>query len=432
MANQVASAALGVGYWVLVARLYDAETVGRNAALIATLMFLSDGRPVRDEGRDHPLRRPRRRARPGARRAYLVVVACSVVAGRPGSGSPPPREPRKHREARTRSLARRQRRLHRALLRAGRRALRGAAHGARAGRERGLQRRQDRAPRDPREAAPSYGILLSWTLPMPIFIAWISWVIFRRVLRDHETSAEDELPSTGMLARWVVGDHVGALFTEAAARLLPLIVVHQLGDAQNAYFYQAWVIASTLPLLAGSGTTAFIVEAAEHPRSSERSPAGRSTTSPACCCPVAAVGLVAAPWVLHIFGGGLRGQGHRHPPLAAARDPARPADLVPRLCARHEPHQPDRRDAGDRVARDPRPRPRAGARPRDRGGQVSPGSRARRAAPSAALLWGRPVLLGTPRPADGRRRSGRPRSRSRRRTPRPMTERCPCPPAFPS
>ena len=105
-----------------------------------------------------------------------------------------------------------------------------------------------------------------------------------------------------MLARWVVGDHVGALFTEAAARLLPLIVVHQLGDAQNAYFYQAWVIASTLPLLAGSGTTAFIVEAAEHP-GELRALARRTLYHLArLLLPVAAVGLLAAPWVLRIFG----------------------------------------------------------------------------------------------------------------------------------
>lgn len=304
MANQVASAALGVGYWVLVARLYDAETVGRNAALIATLMFLA---MVAQFGmKDATTRfvgRAGERARALVVRAYVVVVACSVVAGAAWVAIASATGSRGSIEKPALAVW--------LVISVASTALFYVQDGVLSGARRtGLVLAENGAYNVAKivllvilaNAAPSYGILLSWTLPMPIFIAWISWVIFRRVLPQHDASAEDELPSTGMLARWVVGDHVGALFTEAAARLLPLIVVHQLGDTQNAYFYQAWVIASTLPLLAGSGTTAFIVEATQHPE--ELRPLARRTLYHLArlLLPVAAVGLVAAPWVLRVFG----------------------------------------------------------------------------------------------------------------------------------
>src|SRR5919109_1059148 len=41
MLNAAATAALGVVFWVVAARLYDTETVGRDAALIAAMMELS-------------------------------------------------------------------------------------------------------------------------------------------------------------------------------------------------------------------------------------------------------------------------------------------------------------------------------------------------------------------------------------------------------
>lgn len=303
MLNHASSAALGVAYWVLVARLYDAEAVGRNAALIATLMFLSMVAQVGlKDAMTRFLARSGHRARSLVLRAYVVVVACSVVAGLAwvgvataigggdGFGNP--------------ALAAW------LVVSVASTAIFYVQDGVLSGvRRPGLVLAENGAYNVVKIVAlvalvhvsPSYGILLSWTAPMPVAVAWISWVIFRRLIPRH-AGAEAELPSRRALARWVAGDHLGALFTEAAARLLPLIVVHELGDAANAYYYQAAIIASMLPLLAGSTTTSMIVESANRPHDSVHLARRALLHMLALVLPVGLLGILAAPWILRVFG----------------------------------------------------------------------------------------------------------------------------------
>ncbi len=303
MLNQALSAALGVVYWIVVARLYDADVVGRNAALIATLMFLS---MVAQIGMKDALTqfvgRAGDRAGTLVFRAYAAVVGLSVlagvlwvaVAGAIGSGGG----------------------IDGAALAAwlvvsvATNAVFYVQDGILSGTRRtgivflenGLYNLSKIALLvGLAHVSPKHGILLSWTIPIPFFVLGVTWMLVRRVI-PKQPATGIPLPSAGAIGRWVAGDHLGSLFAESAARLLPLMVIHRLGAESNAYFYQAWVIASMLPLITGSAVTSFVVEAAERP-SDVRQLARRTLTHVARIgLPAAAFGLVAAPVLLRIFG----------------------------------------------------------------------------------------------------------------------------------
>ena len=111
---------------------------------------------------------------------------------------------------------------------------------------------------------PSYGIAASWFLPVPflvVFFAALSlWQFWRKRIAAPETHAATI--TIRQVVTSVTGDHVGTLFAEICVRVLPLLILGQLGKSANAYFYQAWLIANLLYLIANSMTSAFTVEAA--------------------------------------------------------------------------------------------------------------------------------------------------------------------------
>jgi O-antigen/teichoic acid export membrane protein len=63
--------------------------------------------------------------------------------------------------------------------------------------------------------------------------------------------------------RYALGDYVGSVFDLASISLLPLLVTHWAGPVENAYFYQSWIIAYTLILVANNTSRALTVEAAK-------------------------------------------------------------------------------------------------------------------------------------------------------------------------
>ena len=82
--------------------------------------------------------------------------------------------------------------------------------------------------------------------------AWLIFGVWTRAPARLAPAPADSPPLTlREVATSSGGDHVGSLVAEAASRLLPLLVVAVLGAAANAYFYQAWLVAATLGLLAG-------------------------------------------------------------------------------------------------------------------------------------------------------------------------------------
>lgn len=108
-----------------------------------------------------------------------------------------------------------------------------------------------------------YGIFVAWVLPVIVGIPWINILIFRRFLPEHSraTGGHQGTLALGELARYLGGNYLGGLFFSASTTLLPILVLNQAGPAASAHFYLPWTIASTLQLVTLNMSTSLTVEA---------------------------------------------------------------------------------------------------------------------------------------------------------------------------
>ena len=308
VANQASSAVLGLIYWMLAAHLYHVDTVGASSAVISTLLLLS---AIAQLGLGTGMVRFLPRAGTDTRRLILlsygaVILTSAVFAlgfallggalelkGVMGRGL------LQGTFAVLATVSWSVFYLQDAVLKGLRRAkwvfidnllynlakiatlVIGATYLARA------------------------GIVGSWFLPTPIMIALIGWMIFGVFTRPENIVPA---PAGGIrltlreVATSAGGDHVGSLVAEAAVRLLPLLVVAVLGVAENAYFYQAWLVATPIALFASSMADSFSAEAATNRPSIGRYSRDILRHMALLILPVAAILAIGAPLVLTLFG----------------------------------------------------------------------------------------------------------------------------------
>ncbi|MEU8919820.1 hypothetical protein AB0D10_02645 [Kitasatospora sp. NPDC048545] len=147
------------------------------------------------------------------------------------------------------------------------------------------------------------GILISWAGALLVALVTANTLLFRRILpaRAPGRSAASAVPR---LARYATADYLGALLRLTAATVVPLVVLDTLGPEQIAYYSLAWVIAYTFYLVALNMGSSLIVESAGAPgRLAEH---GRRVLRHAGALVAAGVlvTVVAAPWLLSLFGSG--------------------------------------------------------------------------------------------------------------------------------
>lgn len=111
--------------------------------------------------------------------------------------------------------------------------------------------------------APTYGIFGSWTLALAVSLIFTNVLIFSRLIPRHAATAAAS--SIGLplrsIARYLSADYVASLFWLTCTTLLPVIVTSVAGVRVNAYFYLAWQIGYSLHILSISTGSSFIVEA---------------------------------------------------------------------------------------------------------------------------------------------------------------------------
>ena len=110
----------------------------------------------------------------------------------------------------------------------------------------------------------TYGILASWTFPLIVILAPVNYLIFRRLIPRHMQAANGQRLGYNLrqIVYYMGGNSLGALFSLAATRLLPLLVTNQAGSLANAYFFLPWTIATSLKLIVANMATSFTVEVA--------------------------------------------------------------------------------------------------------------------------------------------------------------------------
>lgn len=109
----------------------------------------------------------------------------------------------------------------------------------------------------------SYGIFISWTLPVLLSLFPLQWLLYKRFIPRHEAEAtgEEEPIKRDAVVRFVAWDYFGWMFAQAAGTIVPLLVISVLGKEANAYFYMPQIIATAVDLFVVNLMTSLVVEA---------------------------------------------------------------------------------------------------------------------------------------------------------------------------
>jgi O-antigen/teichoic acid export membrane protein len=275
MANTAVTAVLGLAYWLLAARLYPPSAVGAGGAAVSALLFVAGVSQLNFMGaitRFLPVAGAASKRFLAA--TYAITVACSVILGTLAVATSrwwaPDDSP----------------------LRSGAGAgavfVAGVAVWC-------LFVLQDSALTAVRQAVwvpvenglfglakigllaafaalaigktTGAGILASWALPAAACVVPVNLLLFRRFLPRHVegrmAAGGAEAPLTPRrVARFVAGDYLGSLFSQALLSLMPLLVVALEGSSEGGHFFVAWTVATTIDLLASNLATSLTVEGA--------------------------------------------------------------------------------------------------------------------------------------------------------------------------
>lgn len=158
---------------------------------------------------------------------------------------------------------------------------------------------------------PAQGIFASWTIPVLFALVPINLLIFRRFLAKRSRAGEAQAVSVSApeVVKYALGNYVGAIFYQSTTTLLPIMVADRLGATSNAYFYLPWTITVSLQMIALNMSASFTVEAA-HDRSNLRAYCRRVLVhNLKILTPIAFALLVGAPYILGIFGREYAAQG---------------------------------------------------------------------------------------------------------------------------
>lgn len=153
---------------------------------------------------------------------------------------------------------------------------------------------------------PTFGIFVSWVLPILVIIPVVSWLIF--------AGRRNRVPAVAPVARpresvSKLGlDYVGYLFQVCTTFFLPVVALELLDPVSAAVFAVAWQTSSTLDLLATNVGVALTVETSygQDPVALRRTVFRRAMPLVGV---VTVIGLLAAPLVLQLYGSRYSSQG---------------------------------------------------------------------------------------------------------------------------
>jgi O-antigen/teichoic acid export membrane protein len=116
----------------------------------------------------------------------------------------------------------------------------------------------------------SHGTFLSWVIPMCILLVPVNVLLHRRIARAAPAAVATE-PAEPMfkgrrLARFLAFDYLAAIAIQTSMTMLPLIVIGILGSRANAHFYIPFTMAIALDAMYWSMSTSLVAEGALAPQ----------------------------------------------------------------------------------------------------------------------------------------------------------------------
>jgi O-antigen/teichoic acid export membrane protein len=271
-ANSVLSASLGMAFWILAARVYPSDAVGRDSALIAAMVQLST---IAQLNMSNALVRfmPGRTA-PG--KILIGAYALSALGGVALGTAFVLLAPKASEEF--------------AFLT--REPLTGVAYVA-AVVLWGIFALQDAALTAMRRApwvlaengtfgvlklaglpllfaiGSAHGPFIAWVVPMCVLLVPVNWFLFRRVFKGAHaasTAGSPHLPfGRRGLARFLALDYMATVFLQTSLTILPLVVIGILGSRATAHLYIPLTIATAVEAMFWGMSTSLVAEGALMP-----------------------------------------------------------------------------------------------------------------------------------------------------------------------
>ncbi len=161
------------------------------------------------------------------------------------------------------------------------------------------------------KASLTYSIWLSWLVPLALSLLPVNLLVFSYLVPRHvrDTEAQALPMKLGPIVKYGSGSYVGTLFLTAATNLLPILVASLAGAAANAYFSQPWLIYGGMQLVAANMSLSLIVEGTLD--AGNLHTFGRRVLIQVMrfLLPLVAVFWLGAPYILRIFGPSYAAQG---------------------------------------------------------------------------------------------------------------------------
>jgi O-antigen/teichoic acid export membrane protein len=155
-------------------------------------------------------------------------------------------------------------------------------------------------------ALPRDGIFVAWVLGAALLLIPVNALIFRRYLPEHHrraASAEAPLSRIRHLRRFIFFEYLGSGCYMLSTAGLPLLVLTLLGETPSAHFYVAWTVAVCLDLVSVNMAQSLTVETAGQP-TRLRQNLGKLVPRLAALMVLGVVVLeIGAPYLLSLYGG---------------------------------------------------------------------------------------------------------------------------------
>jgi O-antigen/teichoic acid export membrane protein len=157
-------------------------------------------------------------------------------------------------------------------------------------------------------AVAGHGVFAAWVIPVVLIVPAVNWLLFKTLRTNRSARAErpDGPASGGFGARgtlaFLTQDYLGVLVHQAAITLLPLIVIAAVGSAGSAFFYVPFTMAMTLDLLFLNASAALLAEGARGERRIQTLTRMAARRFLGFFVPGAVLVALAAPLVLAPFG----------------------------------------------------------------------------------------------------------------------------------
>jgi O-antigen/teichoic acid export membrane protein len=151
--------------------------------------------------------------------------------------------------------------------------------------------------------AAHWAIFAAWTIPVVISLAPINLLIFRRYLPVHERrpARPDQLDRT-TFARYLGFDYASSLCGAITTMAMPLLVIGLLGATDSGHFYVAWTLVLIVDTVALGLGSSLVVEGSFDPSRLAHDARRVLRRGSLLVLPIVAFVVVTAPLLLAIFG----------------------------------------------------------------------------------------------------------------------------------